>query len=513
MSDDLMKFARYMNMYKSICGVIKESDIDKIVKFYNLKLTDKEIKDTLSGILSYVDGYYVFYEELINDDFLNTRGDLSIRLLSDSEINEYWIKLTMISIRIDEIVDDASLADEMFNYQMACKGFTFEDDVISPALEHFNLKMDIYYKIVKIFMENDNIIRYWFYYGRTEDECYTDSVYESMLLKEKPKNNTILDCLNLLDSDSLRGIYDFYEFEGSIDELRDIIIDCFEEDSLELTKVEYDAYMRCEFSYVLSNYDFLNGFVFGYIEDGVRKIIVPNELMDILKNVNYNDLENEFDYSVFENMFDEIAKGFQNELNDIDLIIGYLTINGILSKDKLIEMIKNNHGIVLTYDDVDNLIKDFPVYTIDGKYYSLIDDKYDALNLLSIKSKSDNYKVLNKDIVKYEQEVLDSILEFINDNWDNDDNKIIINSFIFDSLKFGVLNNDALNMLSNDLSLNKNEIKLIENFIKKYKNGVGIWTFNGYSFDDKKCVKKEKIGRNDPCPCGSGKKYKKCCGK
>jgi len=22
----------------------------------------------------------------------------------------------------------------------------------------------------------------------------------------------------------------------------------------------------------------------------------------------------------------------------------------------------------------------------------------------------------------------------------------------------------------------------------------------------------DKIGRNDPCPCGSGKKYKKCCG-
>ena len=25
-------------------------------------------------------------------------------------------------------------------------------------------------------------------------------------------------------------------------------------------------------------------------------------------------------------------------------------------------------------------------------------------------------------------------------------------------------------------------------------------------------VKGAKIGRNDPCPCGSGKKYKKCCG-
>jgi preprotein translocase subunit SecA len=28
-------------------------------------------------------------------------------------------------------------------------------------------------------------------------------------------------------------------------------------------------------------------------------------------------------------------------------------------------------------------------------------------------------------------------------------------------------------------------------------------------------VKREtrKVGRNEPCPCGSGKKYKKCCGK
>ena len=29
----------------------------------------------------------------------------------------------------------------------------------------------------------------------------------------------------------------------------------------------------------------------------------------------------------------------------------------------------------------------------------------------------------------------------------------------------------------------------------------------------KKPIKKQKIGRNDPCPCGSGKKYKQCCGK
>jgi len=29
----------------------------------------------------------------------------------------------------------------------------------------------------------------------------------------------------------------------------------------------------------------------------------------------------------------------------------------------------------------------------------------------------------------------------------------------------------------------------------------------------KTVVKKQTVGRNDPCPCGSGKKYKNCCGK
>ncbi|MBQ1236828.1 MAG: SEC-C domain-containing protein, partial [Oscillospiraceae bacterium] len=29
----------------------------------------------------------------------------------------------------------------------------------------------------------------------------------------------------------------------------------------------------------------------------------------------------------------------------------------------------------------------------------------------------------------------------------------------------------------------------------------------------KEPVRVKKVGRNDPCPCGSGKKYKHCCGR
>lgn len=42
----------------------------------------------------------------------------------------------------------------------------------------------------------------------------------------------------------------------------------------------------------------------------------------------------------------------------------------------------------------------------------------------------------------------------------------------------------------------------------------GQWLYSSYELNPKKTpvVNVDKIGRNDPCPCGSEKKYKKCCG-
>ena len=38
---------------------------------------------------------------------------------------------------------------------------------------------------------------------------------------------------------------------------------------------------------------------------------------------------------------------------------------------------------------------------------------------------------------------------------------------------------------------------------------------NGEEAPKQQTIKRStpKVGRNDPCPCGSGLKYKKCCGK
>ncbi|WP_029917513.1 YchJ family protein [Pelobacter seleniigenes] len=45
-----------------------------------------------------------------------------------------------------------------------------------------------------------------------------------------------------------------------------------------------------------------------------------------------------------------------------------------------------------------------------------------------------------------------------------------------------------------------------------FKRQDGQWFFTDGELVKGQPIKVTKIGRNDPCPCGSGKKYKKCCG-
>ncbi|MEA5113494.1 MAG: YchJ family protein [Geobacteraceae bacterium] len=47
----------------------------------------------------------------------------------------------------------------------------------------------------------------------------------------------------------------------------------------------------------------------------------------------------------------------------------------------------------------------------------------------------------------------------------------------------------------------------------QFKRDKGHWFFTDGKLVKPKPVSVAKIGRNDPCTCGSGLKYKKCCGK
>jgi len=105
----------------------------------------------------------------------------------------------------------------------------------------------------------------------------------------------------------------------------------------------------------------------------------------------------------------------------------------------------------------------------------------------------------------------------------------------------------------NDLSTDLSNIVKFQNFADEYEfeseeqtdeflqklnavhNNIRMWVLKGHtpnealeeekkrlqrlaekeyrpgSVGEQTVVKGEQVGRNDPCPCGSGKKYKKCC--
>ena len=65
-----------------------------------------------------------------------------------------------------------------------------------------------------------------------------------------------------------------------------------------------------------------------------------------------------------------------------------------------------------------------------------------------------------------------------------------------------MVSQDAINKLEENKnnSIDKNNSRLKQNLIKTEFNPNDPKTWG-------------KVGRNEKCPCGSGKKYKNCCGK
>ena len=60
----------------------------------------------------------------------------------------------------------------------------------------------------------------------------------------------------------------------------------------------------------------------------------------------------------------------------------------------------------------------------------------------------------------------------------------------------------------------KGGLRDVHHEIGYFKKINGEWLYSVGSVKPMTVVREgAKIGRNDPCPCGSGKKYKKCCGR
>ena len=203
-----------------------------------------------------------------------------------------------------------------------------------------------------------------------------------------------------------------------------------------------------------------------------------------------------------------------------DLIGIYINMNGIIEKEKLQSLLKEYNDINLTIEEIDSIVSEIDATILEEKYYSWITDfdNKDITDLKEMKDKFKNYKKIDLEFDIKEEEFKDKLQSLLKEEIISQAKLDDIYYSIIELTKYGVFKEETLNLTLKDLhiTLKDNIKKKIIDLHKQYKKYISVWLYNGYSileYNEMTQVKHNKIGRNEPCPCGSGKKYKQCCGK
>jgi len=228
---------------------------------------------------------------------------------------------------------------------------------------------------------------------------------------------------------------------------------------------------------------------------------VMNEQREIIYN-RRNEILDE------ENIHDRILESFRNTI--INLVESHIEPEGYITevdKSEIVEYVNTNYlkNKNLKTSDLEDL-KDEDV--VDKIAELVIKDYEDKVNDLPIRNefeKAISLRVIDSNWVEH-MNTMEHLKEGIGLRGYSQTNPVqayTMEGFeIFDNL---------LNKIDADTTLFLLKAEIRQNVERKQ-------TLKGNANDGKEKVKSspkrvQKIGRNDACPCGSGKKYKQCCGK
>lgn len=190
--------------------------------------------------------------------------------------------------------------------------------------------------------------------------------------------------------------------------------------------------------------------------------------------------------------------------------------------------------------DMEELLGDLILDQIDYIIYEVYNGDIDSINELifdnSINSYIrgnlvDSYVLLNKNDYLNKEDIEKYLLKLINilNNKDLEYMYFIYNEIVdvWFKLKLSNLNQEIKKIFDNELvDFIPNYNEHIKDFDKEVEitTGVNIECLKSsayfcdtsefkFNYEKQETIRVNKIGRNEPCPCGSGLKYKKCCGK
>ena len=376
------------------------------------------------------------------------------------------------------------------------------DEIIEDIKNNYNVSKKKIDEISNIIYTNFNSIRFWNCGGKTIDEVSLDR----FILDKKLDDDSLPSYIENLTDRALDYLSDNYSFSNRKD-LEDLLLTYANNiylKELEKEKV-VDEVLECDNKEFNGNIHVtegvLNGIISLYRDGDIVKVSIPHEIKGMLR-----------------------AGTIDNEplimpLDDT-IVTSYLVINGAIEKDVLKDILKEKEGIDLSIEELDEIVLRNNYFMIDN-YYTIVDDIPNIIEkeILPKKKSFKKYKGLGLEVDKanhkmYElKEELNSYLNTL------DVNKVRKEYFLgtlLILLNANIYSEEFLKELchENNFSLTKKQFENVYNIIDKYKNDIPIWIYNGYTKREVNSMPKEKkVGRNDPCPCGSGKKYKQCCGK
>lgn len=352
--------------------------------------------------------------------------------------------------------------------------------------------------------------------------------------KESDGEQTLAALLEKMTKDELVKVAKKYDVKGItslkkaevVERIREVIIknvdlmiNSLEETSIKFLQelINYGGVKKYQCD-LLINSNFLRnrGIVFTASINGELYVILPEELRVLLK----------------EKITKDVMTAAREKSDLIKAIAGSTYYYGVVSYSAIREILESTFNTEVT----DEKIKELVLIGEELGYDYVIEE--DGLCHIDVENSNKIVKLQKKNkknICKFDKKTLikAGVPDFMEEHKSRKNlQRALGEMFIIDkeilkdemdsftiSIKNEMPMEKSINLFLDAYEIDNEEEKNIFAYeLEHLAKSIKRWSLNGYSENEitkleQRVVNEVKIGRNDPCLCGSKKKYKKCCGR
>lgn len=352
--------------------------------------------------------------------------------------------------------------------------------------------------------------------------------------KESDGEQTLAALLEKMTKDELVKVAKKYDVKGItslkkaqvVERIREVIIknvdlmiNSLEETSIKFLQelINYGGVKKYQCD-LLINSNFLRnrGIVFTASINGELYVILPEELRVLLK----------------EKITKDVMTAAREKSDLIKAIAGSTYYYGVVSYSAIREILESTFNTEVT----DEKIKELVLIGEELGYDYVIEE--DGLCHIDVENSNKIVKLQKKNkknICKFDKKTLikAGVPDFMEEHKSGKNlQRALGEMFIIDkeilkdemdsftiSIKNEMPMEKSINLFLDAYEIDNEEEKNIFAYeLEHLAKSIKRWSLNGYSENEitkleQRVVNEVKIGRNDPCLCGSKKKYKKCCGR